>query len=264
MNDTNFTPKDSNIHQRDFSYDGKNVEIYKFNHYTSDFLCDFNLKYYPFDYQNCNMELLMINAKENQVVPNISVLSRLDDFSSLKVHLKGYSRTIYSKYYDYPIYTIHLNLERDYSPLILNTYLPTAILTVLNQLTNYVISYEMFDAIIAINATIIITLSAMFIAVFDSLPQTTYIKMIDIWMIVTFMYPFIIIFLHSVLYVLIKKNRQSGISKQDKVVGMLQLFGRVILPGTFLVFLVSYWTFALLHMNSRRIMTEGIFDNNSV
>ena len=88
--------------------------------------------------------------------------------------------------------------------------------------------------------------------------------MTDIWMIVTFMYPFIIIFLHSVLYVLIKKNRQSGISKQDKVVGMLQLFSRVILPGTFLVFLVSYWTFALLHMNARRILTEGIFDNISV
>ena len=45
--------------------------------------------------------------------------------------------------------TIEIKSKRDFSPLVLNTYLPTFILTVINQLTNYFIGFELFEGKIA-------------------------------------------------------------------------------------------------------------------
>ena len=58
MNDTIFNSEYSG-HYNDFIYDGVNVKIVKTNTYTYTFLCDYNWKDYPFDTQNCNMQLLI-------------------------------------------------------------------------------------------------------------------------------------------------------------------------------------------------------------
>ena len=113
----------------------------------------------------------------------------------------------------YIIVTIDIKSIRDFTPLLLNTYLPTFILTIINQLTNYFVGFEMFEGIITINATVLMTLASLFISVFNSMPQSTYIKMMDVWMIVTFVYPFAIIFLHTVVHVQYKKNLKKAGSR---------------------------------------------------
>ena len=47
-----------------------------------------------------------------------------------------------------------------------------------------------------------------FIGVSQSLPMTAYIKMIDVWMIFTMMYPFCVVTLYSVMEVL--KNKMTN------------------------------------------------------
>ncbi len=137
------------------------------------------------------------------------------------------------------VITVNLLLKRNITPLLLNTYLPTFILTVINQLTNYFIGFDMFEGIITINATVLMTLASLFISVFNSMPQTTYVKMMDIWMIVTFVYPFIIIFLHTVVHVMNKRNK--GTKHTDPRIRFLMRCSQAVLPLLFIIFSVVYW-----------------------
>ena len=98
-----------------------------------------------------------------------------------------------------------------------------------------------FEGIIAVNSTTLMTLASLFISVFNSMPESTYIKMMDIWMIVTFMYPFVIIFIHTILHIMNKKDKWED----SKVMGGLWFVSRIVLPIIFSLFLVTYWVVGL-------------------
>ena len=94
---------------------------------------------------------------------------------------------------------ITLMMKRDYTPLALNTYLPTFLLTIINQLTNYYSDVSILEGSVAINASILMTHGSIFISTFNSVPPSTYIKMIDIWMIVVLTYPCLLIVSHTIM-----------------------------------------------------------------
>ena len=72
-----------------------------------------------------------------------------------------------------------------------------------------------------------------------SLPQTVEIKMIDVWMLVTFFYPFLVITLQMSIYLTAKH------CKNPKLVNRLKMIGRVVLPVIAVVFVVMYMSYAL-------------------
>jgi hypothetical protein len=61
-------------------------------------------------------------------------------------------------------------------PVLLNTVLPTVVLTLINQLTNYWGGRDMFEAVIGVAATVLMTLAAIFISYFQSLPVSAGIR----------------------------------------------------------------------------------------
>jgi hypothetical protein len=72
---------------------------------------------------------------------------------------------------------VHLELTRQAGPVLLNTVLPTLVLTAINQLTNYWGDCgQMFEAVVGITATVLMTLAAMFISYFQSLPSSAAIR----------------------------------------------------------------------------------------
>merc|ERR1712079_957236 len=52
------------------------------------------------------------------------------------------------------------------------------------------------EMVIEVNATLLLVLTTYFMGISESLPMTGYTKMIDIWMIFTMSYPFVVITLH--------------------------------------------------------------------
>ena len=76
------------------------------------------------------------------------------------------------------------------------------------------------------------------ICLFFSLPQTVEIKLIDVWMLATFFYPFLVITLQMSIYLAAKHQ------KNPKLINRLKLIGQVVLPIIALVFLVMYMTYA--------------------
>ena len=102
-------------------------------------------------------------------------------------------------------------------------------------------SIDMFSGIIAVNSTTLMTLASLFISVFNSMPESTYIKVMDVWMIVTFMYPFVIIFIHTLIHILNKNDK----FEDSKGMAGLWFTSRKILPVLFIFFLVTYWIIGL-------------------
>jgi hypothetical protein len=116
---------------------------------------------------------------------------------------------------------------------------------VINQLTNYFAGTDMFEGIIGINATVLMTLAALFIDVFNSLPPTLYIKRIDIWMIATFVYPFIVIGIHTIVHVMHRSKRHSA-----RVRNLSMKFSKVGLPLLFTIFTIVFFAEGLSHYHA--------------
>lgn len=131
-------------------------------------------------------------------------------------------------------------LTKDITPLMLSIFFTTLILTTINQYTNFFNTQGMFEVILSVNATILMTLTSLFISTLNSLPMTTYIKMIEVWLFVNFLYPFVIITVHTLIFVIGKETK-----KKDLACRALELFGKYVLPVCFALFTVVYFSVGL-------------------
>ena len=90
---------------------------------------------------------------------------------------------------------------------LLTVYIPTILLIIIAHTTNYFKSF-FFEAVVSVNLTVMLVskcsasscflslsphsqvLATMFISVSQNLPKTSYIKMVDVWLIFNLMIPF--------------------------------------------------------------------------
>ena len=73
---------------------------------------------------------------------------------------------------------VEIKLVRDFPSIFIVTYLPTILMNIINQATNYLANPEFLEAIITVNITCMMVLSALYISVSNSLPATSNIKVI--------------------------------------------------------------------------------------
>ena len=73
---------------------------------------------------------------------------------------------------------------------VLTVYIPTLLLVCISYTTNFYKAF-FFEAVVAVNLTCMLVLATMFVSVSDSLPKTSYIKMVDIWLVTTLCIPFL-------------------------------------------------------------------------
>ena len=106
---------------------------------------------------------------------------------------------------------VTLVLGRKILNQLLTTYLPTSLLIVIVHTTNYFKDF-FFEAVVTINLTCMLVLVTLFISVCESLPNTSYIKMMDYWFIFNLILPFIEVLLHTYMELL----NEDDITKQSK------------------------------------------------
>ena len=73
-------------------------------------------------------------------------------------------------------------LKRRILNAILTVYLPTILVLIIVYATNFFQDF-FFEAIVTVNLTSLLVLTTLFISVSGSLPQTAYVKMVDLWLI---------------------------------------------------------------------------------
>ena len=67
------------------------------------------------------------------------------------------------------------------------------------------------------NLTSMLVLTKMFINVSNSLPKTSYMKMVDAWLLFNLLYPFIVVLLHTYMDTL-RNNEEREINHHGKTI----------------------------------------------
>ena len=89
-----------------------------------------------------------------------------------------------------------LTLRRRIMNTLLTVYLPSVLILAIVYAANYFKPF-FFESIISVNLTSQLVLTTLFISVSSALPPTSYIKMIDIWLIFSQLIPFVEVLLHT-------------------------------------------------------------------
>ena len=103
------------------------------------------------------------------------------------------------------IFTVHLS--RKLSNILLVTYLPTLLMNLINQATNYISSPDKYETIYAINVTCMMVLASIYLAVSTSLPTTAEIKPVEVWLLFSLFYPVLVIIVNILIQVNCSKPR---------------------------------------------------------
>ena len=73
---------------------------------------------------------------------------------------------------------------------VLTTYLPTVLLILISYCTTFFKEF-FFEAALTVNVTVMLVLTTLFISVMEKLPPTSYVRMVDIWLIFGILIPFL-------------------------------------------------------------------------
>ena len=81
------------------------------------------------------------------------------------------------------------------------TYLPTILINIINQATNYLETESKCDLVVTVNVTCMMVLASVYLSVSASLPTTSDIKPVEVWLIFNLAYPFLTILVNVLLQV---------------------------------------------------------------
>ena len=166
--------------------------------YDSEFLCEFDMAMFPFDTQVCSVVLTMKGNTDKFVRMVPEDLVYLGPVDLTQYFIKQFQFEHHKVLESSEAIKVDIVFGRRVLSTILTTYLPTFLLCLVCFSTNYFKAF-FFEAIVTVNLTSLLVLTTLFISVFNSLPTTAYVKMIDIWLIFNLFVPFSEVILHTLM-----------------------------------------------------------------
>ena len=150
-----------------------------------------------------------------------------------------------------------INLKRIINYHLAITFLPSLCLIIIAELTLYIDSRH-FEATIMVALTSMLVMYTLYQSVSYSLPQTPYLKMIDIWLLAGLLIPFIVFIFLICLEILISSPGRNRImsmtnssfeelkNQSNRKEAVVKLIKKFFIIGTVL-FVVIYWIVAVAH-----------------
>ena len=102
---------------------------------------------------------------------------------------------------NHTLVTVQVILTREMTVTILVTHLPTLLMNLINQMSNYVTGESRYEFIITVNITCMMVLASIYLSVSTSLPSTPNINPVEIWLLFNLGYPFLNILVNIILQV---------------------------------------------------------------
>ena len=195
---------------RDHIFDGSDHLLREEYSQTLKLTCSFNLGRYPFDIQSCQIGVALQGpaSLSMKLVAEGVTISR-DRNGDLLQYEVG---EVTMKEWENPVVEcvlISVNLKRRIDGLLITTYLPTVMMNIINQATMYIDRDKFFETIMTTNITCMTVLASLYILFSSVVPQTSYIKSVDIWFLFNLIYPFCLILLHILIQKL-KLEKEPG------------------------------------------------------
>ena len=94
---------------------------------------------------------------------------------------------------------ISVQFRQKFLSIFMVTYLPTILMNIINQATNYLSGESKYDQVITVNITSMMVLASIYLSVSTSLPSTPNIKPVESWLLTNLAYPFLVILVNIAL-----------------------------------------------------------------
>ena len=237
----------TNINE-DYIYPGNENPISMVDYYIVKLGCKFNLEKYPFDTQRCPISLKRPSSFANQFVVNwdgppvINNLKLTQYDNLLKL---GYNNSSKPK----TTIEVEIILCRKITYHIVNIYIPTLSLIMIAGFTLF-IDYSHFEVTIMVALTSMLVTYTLYQSISGYLPQTSYMKMIDIWLFGGLFFPFVIITILIIMDSLIMKEKNQVIDMKTGIRLNSKSFMKWMKVSLFAVsgiFCAIYWSYGLYH-----------------
>ncbi|CAJ0578658.1 unnamed protein product, partial [Mesorhabditis spiculigera] len=163
--------------------------------FTSTLACSMDLRNFPLDSQNCTVEIesygyttsevLMkwnhpnaVHGVDSAEVPQFRILGYQTDDSIVTTATGSYQRL-----------SLVFQLKRSVGYFIFQTYLPCVLIVMLSWVSFW-INHEATSARVALGITTVLTMTTISTGVRQSLPRISYVKSIDIYLVMCFVFVF--------------------------------------------------------------------------
>ncbi|XP_071529468.1 uncharacterized protein [Panulirus ornatus] len=196
--DSSYVPDLSNPYEVEI-YRGDTNPLSSTRKYSTVFTCFFNLVLYPFDIQNCYLQLQILSASSEYLIFNLTNShveylgpKLLVEYGIGRIDLHVNNASLYS------VSQVRVELIRRYGYAMLNIYIPSLTLLIISYVTLF-FRPSIFEVRVMTALTSLLVLATLFTQVSASLPKTSYFKMVDIWLLFCIVLIFLIILFHTVI-----------------------------------------------------------------
>lgn len=229
---------------RDFSHrneavlhQGHENELVLFGQYDLTFDCEIDLSKFPFDQQECSIDIAI-----PQDMSNLTVLKgRQITYSGPDQLLQfSVSPPFFNLTENGAKLKCVLELKRIPAYMIINCYLASASIILMTLVTLFLKNDMHFSTTIMLVLTSQLCLFTLFQTNLNDVPKTAYLKMIDLWSISALTIPFLIFF--NLIIWEMAEQRMAGLRKWE----IWKFVCRLVIPSLSLLGLVVYISVAAL------------------
>ena len=254
------SPIEDVIHKVKFP--GKDVSLTLRQWFRSEIICQFSeLENFPFDENVCTFEIQLYGSSQGWSLPEENLRLKINFNLNFEAKDKGLYRVENQTSYINRVGALEIQilLRRKFAGVFLQNALPNMLLSIIVYATN-LYYMDTFDAAITVNVTCLLAMSGLFIAVFQSLPKTPNIKIIDMLQIKSIFLSVIITLLQTMVIRLMKNSKEKKMKKEawqmvkervkmDQYLNGLELMMVYILPSFGFTVDILFIVFGFLYEN---------------
>ncbi|XP_014213625.1 gamma-aminobutyric acid receptor subunit beta-like [Copidosoma floridanum] len=162
--------------------------------FTTTLACMMDLHYYPLDSQNCTVEIESYGYTVLDVVMawKETPVRGVDEAELPQFTIIGYETNDRKEKLATGIYqrlSLSFKLQRNIGYFVFQTYLPSILIVMLSWVSFW-INHEATSARVALGITTVLTMTTISTGVRSSLPRISYVKAIDIYLVMCFVFVF--------------------------------------------------------------------------
>lgn len=198
-------------------FEGKHSPIHLDRKYSITFQCQFSLKRFPFDEQECSMVLTMLSASARIIVfdPSSSNVTFIGNGELVEYTVTKMMPT-FSTQGDFSTMHVRVRVERLWTHILINVYVPIILLHVISYLTHY-FSPAIFYSRVLANLKILLVTTILFKQVSDMLPKSSAMKLVDVWLLFCIVIVITTILLHTIIDQFTEKDHTKFIIRIKKI-----------------------------------------------